>query len=290
MITIRRMSLGSGFHYLMRSVATGDGAKVPRSGLASYYADSGTPPGIFLGAGRASLGEGAGVPRGSAVSEEQLWRMLGMCADPITGLPLGQAPNRANRSLATRIKERIGAINPSLTDAERTDLIASITAEEEARQPHLRPPVAGFDLTFSPSKSISVAWALADAETRKVIVDCHRRAIEVVLAYAEREVFFSRSGPQGIIQEDVEGVVAGAFTHWNSRSGDPQLHDHVVVLNRAKSVSDGKWRTLDLVYVTERNAEGREAGTGKAAGPHGGRSDGEPGAPRKGNRREDEEG
>ncbi len=35
------------------------------------------------------------------------------------------------------------------------------------------------------------------------------------------------------------------FTHWDSRSGDPQLHDHVVVLNRAKSVSDGKWRTLD---------------------------------------------
>jgi hypothetical protein len=28
-------------------------------------------------------------------------------------------------------------------------------------------------------------------------------------------------------------------------SGDPQLHDHVIVLNRAQSVSDGKWRTLD---------------------------------------------
>ncbi len=90
-----------------------------------------------------------------------------------------------------------------------------------------------------------MAWALADQETRKVIAECHRRAIDAVLAYAEQEVFFSRSGPQGIIQEDVEGVVAAAFTHWDSPSGDPQLHDHVVVLNRAKSVSDGKWRTLD---------------------------------------------
>ena len=36
-----------------------------------------------------------------------------------------------------------------------------------------------------------------------------------------------------------------AFTHWDSRAGDPQLHDHVVVANRARSVSDGKWRTLD---------------------------------------------
>ncbi|MGH8996386.1 MAG: MobF family relaxase, partial [Acidimicrobiales bacterium] len=33
--------------------------------------------------------------------------------------------------------------------------------------------------------------------------------------------------------------------HYDSRSGDPQLHDHVVVWNRAKSQSDGQWRTLD---------------------------------------------
>ena len=40
-------------------------------------------------------------------------------------------------------------------------------------------------------------------------------------------------------------MVAAAFTHYDTRSGDPQLHDHVVVWNRAKSVSDGEWRTLD---------------------------------------------
>jgi conjugative relaxase-like TrwC/TraI family protein len=105
--------------------------------------------------------------------------------------------------------------------------------------------VAGFDLTFSPSKSVSTAWALADAETKARIYDCHRRAIEVVLTYAEREVFCSRSGTGGVLQEDIEGVVAAAFTHWDSRSWDPQLHDHVVVSNRARSVSDGTWRTLD---------------------------------------------
>ena len=40
------------------------------------------------------------------------------------------------------------------------------------------------------------------------------------------------------------GVVAAVFDHWDSRAGDPQLHSHVVVLNRAQGV-DGKWRTLD---------------------------------------------
>ncbi len=66
-----------------------------------------------------------------------------------------------------------------------------------------------------------------------------------MLTYAEREVFHSRSGTNGVVQEDIEGVVAAAFTHWDSRAGDPQLHDHVVVANRARSVSDGTWRTLD---------------------------------------------
>ena len=105
--------------------------------------------------------------------------------------------------------------------------------------------MAGFDLTFSPSKSISTAWALADADTKAAIYACHRQAIEVVLTYAEREVFHSRSGRNGVVQEDVEGVVATAFTHFDSRAGDPQLHDHVVVANRARSASDGAWRTLD---------------------------------------------
>ena len=80
-----------------------------------------------------------------------------------------------------------------------------------------------------------MAWALADPATKEVIYNCHRRAIDVVLAYAEREVFHSRSGTHGVVQEDIDGVVATAFTHFDSRAGDPQLHDHVVVANRARS-------------------------------------------------------
>ena len=50
-ISIRRISLGGGFRYLMESVARGDGATERSSSLASYYAESGTPPGVFLGVG-----------------------------------------------------------------------------------------------------------------------------------------------------------------------------------------------------------------------------------------------
>jgi conjugative relaxase-like TrwC/TraI family protein len=200
---------------------------------------------VFLGAGLASLDGGRGVEKGSAVSEEHLFNMLGMCADPVSGQPLGRQPNRAHLSLAKRLAERMKAITAPPGTAERAEALRRMEAEERAAGARFRAPVAGFDLTFSPSKSVSTAWALADAETKTVIYDCHRRAIEVVLTYAEKEVFCSRSGTGGVVQEDIEGVVAAAFTHWDSRSGDPQLHDHVVVSNRARSVSDGQWRTLD---------------------------------------------
>jgi conjugative relaxase-like TrwC/TraI family protein len=205
LISIRRISLGGGFRYLMESVAVGDGAAERSSPLERYYAESGTPPGRFLGRGLADLDGGRGVAIGTQVSEEHLRFMLVALADPVSGEPVGSSP-----------KAPAGAT-----------------------------PVAGFDLTFSPSKSVSVAWALADSETKAVIYDCHLEAIDYVLSYAERDVFCSRSGPGGIVDEDVTGVVAAAFTHFSSRSDDPQLHDHVVVWNRAKSVTDGKWRTLD---------------------------------------------
>ncbi len=205
MISIRRISLGGGYRYLMDSVATGDGASERSNSLARYYASSGTPPGVFLGAGLAELDGGRGVKPGSRVAEEHLEAMLAGMADPVSGDPLGSTP----------------------------------------KAPRGGVPVAGFDLTFSPSKSVSVAWALADEGTKAVIYECHRRAVSYVLAYAEAEVFRSRSGTNGIVEEDTSGVVAAAFTHWTSRADDPQLHDHVVVWNRARSVSDGRWRTLD---------------------------------------------
>ena len=44
--------------------------------------------------------------------------------------------------------------------------------------------------------------------------------------------------------EGIRGVVGAACDHWDSRAGDPQLHTHVVVMNRVQG-EDGVWRTLD---------------------------------------------
>jgi conjugative relaxase-like TrwC/TraI family protein len=202
MMTIRRLSVGSGYKYLLKSIAASDGPEsVDTSDLVRYYSETGTPPGVFLGAGLAGLDGGRGVKVGQSVTAENLKRMLQDCADPITGEVLGRAPN-ANA-------------------------------------------VGGFDLTFSPSKSVSLAWALGDRATCDVIYRCHQAALTTVLAYAESEVFKTRSGHRGCVEEEIVGIVATSFTHFDSRDGDPQLHDHVVVLNRVQATRDGLWRTVD---------------------------------------------
>jgi len=89
LISIRRVSLGGGYRYLVDSVAAGDGNPEPAKGLAHYYASTGTPPGVFLGAGLADLDGGRGTDKGSQVSEEHLFNMLVALCDPVSGEPLG---------------------------------------------------------------------------------------------------------------------------------------------------------------------------------------------------------
>jgi conjugative relaxase-like TrwC/TraI family protein len=213
------MSLGAGFEYLMSSVVRGDGAAAPGSPLTRYYAESGTPPGRWLGAGLAGLDDGRGLAPGSVVTEEGLWRMLGLLADPITGDPLGARPPRSSTAAATS--------QPACVSKSAGRL-----------------PVAGFDLTFSVPKSVSVLWAIGDRNTQEVIYRAHQDAIAATMRWAEANVIFSRSGRGGAVQEDTRGVVAAAFDHWDSRAGDPHLHTHVVIANRVQT-PDGRWRSLD---------------------------------------------
>jgi hypothetical protein len=91
--------------------------------------------------------------------------------------------------------------------------------------------VAGFDLTFSPVKSVSTLWEVGDPAVAAVIERAHQAAIKDALTFIENYALFTRTGPQGIRQVNVRGLVATAFTHRDSRAGDPDLHTHVAVAN-----------------------------------------------------------
>lgn len=104
--------------------------------------------------------------------------------------------------------------------------------------------VSGFDLTFSPPKSVSIAWALAEPGLSERIAAAHDRAVADAMTAIEAEVIRARRGHGGLRQVETEGVVAAAFTHRTSRAGDPQLHTHVVVANLTVD-GNGRWSAPD---------------------------------------------
>src|SRR5690606_35604923 len=89
---------------------------------------------------------------------------------------------------------------------------------------------AGWDLTFSAPKSVSVAWAVADAEEREQIAAAHDAAVIASMNYLQRKAFTSRDRLGG---SKVDRILAATFQHGSSRALDPQLHSHVLVANLA---------------------------------------------------------
>ena len=111
--------------------------------------------------------------------------------------------------------------------------------------------VAGYDLVFTPPKSVSIAWGLGDEQLRRGIESAHERAIQDVIRHLEKNVVMTRRGRNGVRQIDTDGGVIGTkFRHWDSRAGDPNLHDHVVIANRVRGV-DGQWSSIDgrMIYA-----------------------------------------
>lgn len=242
---MRVMSAGDGYEYLLRSVVAGDGNRSLSTPLTRYYAEVGTPPGYWLGSGVHAFGDGQLAP-GATVGEDQLALLLGQGRDPITGAQLGRAFPQY-QSVTDRIAARIGELDAGLSGAERDIEVARIEAEETEKGKNRA--VAGFDLTFSVPKSVSVLWGVADAGTQEMLVEAHHAAVAEVVAFLEREVAATRAGVAGrdgaVAQVDVAGIAATAYDHWDSRCADPQLHTHVVISNKVKTLLDGKWRSLD---------------------------------------------
>ena len=117
--------------------------------------------------------------------------------------------------------------------------------------------VAGYDLTFSPVKSVSTLWAVADPAVAAAIERAHQAAVKDALAFIEKHALFTRTGPQGIRQVNVRGLVAAAFTHRDSRAGDPDLHTHVAVANKVQTL-DGRWLSIDGRVLFKANVAASE--------------------------------
>jgi conjugative relaxase-like TrwC/TraI family protein len=188
------------------------------------------------------------------------------------------------RPFRVEVAKRIAALNGAIgwpADASiaaadrarvRTQVAREFFSAEHGRQPvdarelagqiakDSRPrtqTVAGYDLTFSPVKSVSTLWAVADPAVAAKIERAHRAAVKDALAFIESHALFTRTGPQGIRQVNVRGLVATAFTHRDSRAGDPDLHTHVAVANKVQTL-DGRWLSIDGRVLFKANVAASE--------------------------------
>lgn len=234
-------------------------------GREGYYVSAtetcGEPPGRWYGSGAAELGLAGEVdndllegvyshlldPRDEATRDRATWAVASTLGVP-------------HRRYLTpeQLYEAALAENPAAGPEERAQMRAE--AERRARQ-----PIAFYDATFSPSKSVSVlgcaleraaneATARGDHEAAAAWATQHRAVEDAVMAgaraaldYLEREAGVGRAGNTAGSQcrwVDSRGFIAAQFLQHDSRDHDPQLHVHQAILNR-QLCDDGVWRALD---------------------------------------------
>lgn len=154
--------------------------------------------------------------------------------------PIEEAQRAQMRSAIARDLFAEAYDRPPLDDRELTGFIATQSRDQTTS-------TAGYDFTFSPVKSFSVLWALAPRDLATTLENIHDQAVADTVKYIENKMAFTRMGAQGVAQLDVEGIIATAFTHRDSRAGDPDLHTHLAVSNKVRARGhDGIYRWLAL--------------------------------------------
>ena len=213
--SVGRITAGRGYDYLTRDVATSK---------HDYYTGKGEAPGVWTGRGAALIG------LAGEVAADDMAVLYGRFVVPSTA---GGVRLPSGRWLPEQVLGR--------------KVVAKTRADGSVAE-----PIAAFDVTFSPSKSVSVLWGLTgDEKVRRIVLEAHETAVAAGLAYLDETAGHTRAGDGGVRKIAGDGFVIAQFRHRSSRStdpatrvGDPQLHSHCAILNRIRGV-DGTWRTLD---------------------------------------------
>ncbi len=147
MLSVAKLSPGQEAYY-ERSVA---------DGIDDYYAGRGESPGVWVGRGA------AGLELDGVAGEGELGRLIS-----------GQHPRTSTLLRSHAPKKRI--------TVERIDPASGERYLEEKTLA----PVAGYDLVFSPPKSVSLLHALGSDDVRHAVDQAHLAAWQAALSYLER--------------------------------------------------------------------------------------------------------
>jgi conjugative relaxase-like TrwC/TraI family protein len=104
----------------------------------------------------------------------------------------------------------------------------------------------GYDFTFNASKSISLAYAFANEEDKKAILNAFQLSVRETMLEVEAGMQ-ARVRGLGKNENRMTGNIAyGEFTHFTTRPiddiPDPHLHSHCFVFNATYDEQDKKWK------------------------------------------------
>ena len=264
MAVVVSIARGPDASYPFKTIGAAEGPVITGECGAGYYLSAvekgGEPAGTWVGNGAAELG----FRDGDTVRREDFEPLYGQFLDPRdqSGRTYLGSPPRVNAELAAIYQAKLAA-HPGATADERMRLLAEARAEYEGPV-----GVQYFDTTFSVDKTISLAHASALAsavEARKAgdmkaaeqwearaagIWAEIEKSVRLYIAHMQREAGFVRTGHHGRringVEtgrfEDAREIPVAIFPQHTSRNGDPQLHVHVLWLNKVEAVRDGRWR------------------------------------------------
>lgn len=115
---------------------------------------------------------------------------------------------------------------------------------EQLGTSHHERTVRGFDVTCSAPKSVSVLFAIGDEGVRNEVLHAHDAAVAAAFGWIEEHAHCRYRVDGEIWTVDAGGLVAAAFRQHTSRAHDPQVHTHLVIVNRVMA-PDGRWLALD---------------------------------------------
>lgn len=108
-----------------------------------------------------------------------------------------------------------------------------------------------YDFTFNVSKSVSIAYALGDPETRKEILQAFREATTETMKEVELNMQARIRKGVNLDENRITGnLVYGEFIHETSRPvngiSDPHLHAHCFVFNATFDHVENQWKAAQI--------------------------------------------
>lgn len=103
---------------------------------------------------------------------------------------------------------------------------------------------AGFDITFSVSKSISAIYAGADLDTQNQILEAQNKAVERALKRAQQYITYRKRENGERNHHQNNGLAIAKFQHLTNRNEETQLHTHCFIANQTLD-AEGNVVSLD---------------------------------------------